>query len=78
MVILAGLAAIAWVNWWFFLTRRPAAAAVAGAGGTPIVLDRRPPDAPYAHVAVDLAEPRAAEAAVRAAREGAALDALLA
>ncbi len=34
IVILAGIAAIAWVNWWFFLARRPAAAAVAGAGGT--------------------------------------------
>lgn len=33
IVILAGLAAIAWVNWWFFLARRPAATAVAGAGG---------------------------------------------
>ena len=33
IVIVAGLAAIAWVNWWFFLARRPAAAAVAGAGG---------------------------------------------
>ena len=33
VVILASLAAIAWVNWWFFLARRPAATAVAGAGG---------------------------------------------
>ena len=33
IVILASLAAIAWVNWWFFLARRPAATAVAGAGG---------------------------------------------
>ncbi|HEV8579811.1 MAG TPA: cupredoxin domain-containing protein [Thermoanaerobaculia bacterium] len=32
-VIAAGLAAIAWVNWWFFLARRPAATAVVGAGG---------------------------------------------
>ena len=33
IVILASLAAIAWVNWWFFVARRPAATAVAGAGG---------------------------------------------
>ena len=33
IVILASLAAIAWVNWWFFLARRPAATAVAGASG---------------------------------------------
>lgn len=33
MVILLGLAAIAWVNWYFFLARRPAATAVTGAGG---------------------------------------------
>jgi plastocyanin domain-containing protein len=33
IVIVAGLAAIAWVNWWFFLARRPATSAVAGAGG---------------------------------------------
>ena len=25
IVIAAGVAAIAWVNWWFFLSRRPAA-----------------------------------------------------
>ena len=31
--LVAGLAAIAWVNWWFFLARRPAATATAGAGG---------------------------------------------
>jgi hypothetical protein len=23
LVIIAGVAAIAWVNWWFFLARRP-------------------------------------------------------
>ena len=33
LVVLAGSAAIAWVNWWFFLARRPATRAVAGAGG---------------------------------------------
>jgi plastocyanin domain-containing protein len=33
IVIAAGVAAIAWVNWWFFLARRPAATAQAGAGG---------------------------------------------
>lgn len=32
-VIGAGLAAVAWVNWYFFLARRPAATARAGAGG---------------------------------------------
>jgi plastocyanin domain-containing protein len=33
IVIVAGLAAIAWVNWWFFRARRPAASATAVAGG---------------------------------------------
>jgi plastocyanin domain-containing protein len=33
IVILAGIAAIAWVNWYFFLARRPAAVAATGAGG---------------------------------------------
>ncbi|HYG63830.1 MAG TPA: cupredoxin domain-containing protein [Thermoanaerobaculia bacterium] len=33
IVIAAGLAAIAWVNWWFFLARRPAATAATIAGG---------------------------------------------
>lgn len=33
MVVLAGLAAIAWVNWYFFLSHAPAAQAAAGAGG---------------------------------------------
>ncbi len=33
-VILLGIAAITWVNWYFFLVRRPAATATAGAGGT--------------------------------------------
>ena len=32
-VIAAGLAAIAWVNWYFFLARRPAAKATVAAGG---------------------------------------------
>jgi plastocyanin domain-containing protein len=34
IVILLGIAAIAWVNWYFFLARRPAATATVGAGGT--------------------------------------------
>jgi plastocyanin domain-containing protein len=34
IVILAGIAAIAWVNWYFFLARRPAATAATSAGGT--------------------------------------------
>ena len=33
IVIVAGLAAIAWVNWYFFLARRSAATATATAGG---------------------------------------------
>ena len=33
MVIAAGAAAIAWINWYFFLAKRPAARAEAGAGG---------------------------------------------
>jgi plastocyanin domain-containing protein len=33
LVILAGLAAIAWVNWYFFLAGRSAAPAIAGASG---------------------------------------------
>lgn len=40
------------------------AEAVAQAGGTPVVLDLRPPAAGIAHALVDLADPRAAEAAV--------------
>lgn len=32
-VIGAGVAAIAWVNWYFFFARRPAAMARSGAGG---------------------------------------------
>ncbi|MBW3549229.1 MAG: SDR family oxidoreductase [Actinobacteria bacterium] len=40
------------------------AEAVAQAGGTPVVLDLRPPAAGMAHALVDLADPRAAEAAV--------------
>jgi NAD(P)-dependent dehydrogenase (short-subunit alcohol dehydrogenase family) len=39
--------------------------AVHEAGGTPLVLDRRPPPADVAHRIVDLADGRAAEAAVR-------------
>lgn len=38
IVLLAGIAAIAWVNWWFFLAPRGAAAvAPSTAGGTPEV-----------------------------------------
>ncbi len=33
VVVLAGLAGIAWVNWYFFLSHGPAAQAAAGAGG---------------------------------------------
>lgn len=34
VVLAGGVAAIAWVNWWFFLAKRPAARATAGASGT--------------------------------------------
>ncbi|HEV2075524.1 MAG TPA: SDR family oxidoreductase [Thermoleophilaceae bacterium] len=46
--------------------------AVAGAGGEPVVLDRDPPSDGVAHEVVDLADTRAAEAAVEraAARDG--------
>jgi NAD(P)-dependent dehydrogenase (short-subunit alcohol dehydrogenase family) len=40
------------------------AAAVAGAGGTPLVLDLQPPPGEWVHEVVDLADGRAAEAAV--------------
>ncbi|HYC51829.1 MAG TPA: cupredoxin domain-containing protein [Gemmatimonadaceae bacterium] len=33
VVLTAGIAAIAWVNWYFFFAERPAVAAAAGAGG---------------------------------------------
>ena len=33
LVLLGGIAAIAWVNWYFFLAGREAAVATAGAGG---------------------------------------------
>lgn len=33
LVAAAGIAAIAWVNWYFFLSHGPAAQAAAGAGG---------------------------------------------
>jgi plastocyanin domain-containing protein len=33
MVIVAGAAAIAWINWYFFLAKRPAARAAIQAGG---------------------------------------------
>ena len=38
LVVLAGLAAVAWVNWYFFLSHGPAARAVAGAGGVQEVI----------------------------------------
>ena len=38
LVILAGLAAIAWVNWYFFLAGRAPVAAPAAAGGGPAAL----------------------------------------
>src|SRR5690348_11207231 len=41
-------------------------AGVAARGGTPLVLDRRPPAADVAFAPVDLADPRAAEAATAA------------
>jgi plastocyanin domain-containing protein len=34
LVLLGGVAAIAWVNWYFFFTRRPAASASTGPSGT--------------------------------------------
>lgn len=45
------------------------AEAVAQAGGTPVVLDVRPPAAGIAHAFVDLGDPRAAEAAVHSVIE---------
>ncbi|TDC52138.1 SDR family oxidoreductase [Jiangella ureilytica] len=45
------------------------ARAVDDAGGRPIVLDRVAPDAPLEHVVADLADPGAADGAVRAAVE---------
>jgi NAD(P)-dependent dehydrogenase (short-subunit alcohol dehydrogenase family) len=54
------------------------AAAVEAEGGTPVVLDRRPPANGYAFRAVDLARPREAESAVRAvADEQGGLDAVV-
>ena len=54
------------------------AAAVAEEGGTPVVLDRQPPQNGYAYQEVDLADGRAAEAAVRAvAEEHGGLDAVV-
>ena len=32
LVVVAGTAAVGWINWYFFLSRRPAASAVAGRG----------------------------------------------
>jgi NAD(P)-dependent dehydrogenase (short-subunit alcohol dehydrogenase family) len=52
--------------------------AVAEAGGTPVVLDRQPPQNGYAYREVDLADGRAAEDAVRAvAEEHGGLDAIV-
>jgi NAD(P)-dependent dehydrogenase (short-subunit alcohol dehydrogenase family) len=54
------------------------AAAVAAEGGTPVVLDRRPPADGLAFHEVDLSQPRAAEAAVRTvAHEHGGLDAVV-
>jgi NAD(P)-dependent dehydrogenase (short-subunit alcohol dehydrogenase family) len=54
------------------------AAAVEAEGGTPVVLDRRPPSNGYAFHAVDLADARAAEAIVRqVAEEHGGLDAVI-
>jgi NAD(P)-dependent dehydrogenase (short-subunit alcohol dehydrogenase family) len=54
------------------------AAAVADEGGTPVVLDIRPPADGIAYHEVDLAQPRAAEAAVQAvADEHGGLDAVV-
>ena len=33
LAVLAGIAAITWINWYFFLAKRGAASAVAGTGG---------------------------------------------
>ncbi|MBA3618913.1 MAG: SDR family oxidoreductase [Acidothermales bacterium] len=53
-------------------------AAVAAAGGRPLVLDRVPPAADVAHVLVDLADTRGAEAATRElADETGGLDAVV-
>jgi len=53
------------------------AKAVAKAGGEPVVLDRTEPDYPVEFVAVDLADGRAAEAAVRVVAERHGLDAVV-
>src|ERR687897_3288041 len=54
------------------------AAAVEAEGGTPVVLDRRPPSNGFAFHEVDLARPRDAEAAVRAiAAQHGGLDAVV-
>ena len=54
------------------------AAAVEAEGGTPVVLDRQPPPNGFAFRPVDLAQPRAAEAAVRAVvEEHGGLDAVV-
>jgi NAD(P)-dependent dehydrogenase (short-subunit alcohol dehydrogenase family) len=45
------------------------ATAVAAAGGTPVVLDRRPPEADVPWLEVDLADSAATEAAVRRVAE---------
>jgi NAD(P)-dependent dehydrogenase (short-subunit alcohol dehydrogenase family) len=54
------------------------AGAVAGAGGTPVVLDLKPPPGGFDHELVDLSHGRAAEAAVeRAAERHGGLDAVV-
>ncbi|MCU1379673.1 MAG: short-chain dehydrogenase/reductase [Acidimicrobiales bacterium] len=53
------------------------AAGVAERGGTPVVLDRRPPSAGHAYEEVDLADSKDAEGAVRRAAEAHGLDAVV-
>jgi NAD(P)-dependent dehydrogenase (short-subunit alcohol dehydrogenase family) len=53
------------------------AAGVAERGGTPVVLDRRPPGGGHAYEEVDLADSKDAEAAVRRAAEAHGLDAVV-
>jgi plastocyanin domain-containing protein len=38
IVIVAGLGAIAWVNWYFFAARRPAAVATVGSGAQEVAI----------------------------------------
>jgi NADP-dependent 3-hydroxy acid dehydrogenase YdfG len=56
---------------------RAIAEAVEGAGGTPVVLDLKPPANGFAHRLVDLSDTRAAEAAVREIAEEDGLGAVV-